>query len=413
MQIFGDGATILKRALMNILAAGVHNHATVLDIADCSGHVAQGNKKDAKYIVGLFEPLMNIIDPAKKLFDLVAFDGASNIQKAGAILAIHFPRVTCIHGTEHGMALFFDDIFKMKELKLLTQFSRECRDKFGSTRHAPTAMFCIRSKNHNGGIILMFVKPCETRMAGKIISLLRLLRLRDALVATSVSTEFKKLKMWTGFTALLQKDELWKFIFAICRATYACMRVLCLADMKVPAMGKLYFYVLQADAMLKEHLPLVESLALRVCTLEGLMALLGEDSILEGEEEDESEDESHDSGEIEIDDDLSVSSAEEEDDDGNFDGLAKKIQKCWDHCRKNLVHVYARAGFLLSPNPTIMALAKEKRTHEYDSAIQHLIGKLLLDPLLVGDARTNALARLIDKFWEEHAHFWNRSGCKL
>ena len=140
-------------------------------------------------------------------------------------------------------------------------------------------------------------------------------------------------------------------------------------------MRKLYFYMLQADVMLKEYLPSVESLALSVCTLESIMAFLGKDCILKGEEEDESEAELHDSGEIEIDDNLYVSSEEEGNDDGNFDGLAKKIQKCWDNCRKNLVHVYAHAGFLLFPHPTIMALAKEKRTNEDDSVIQLLIKK--------------------------------------
>ena len=127
-------------------------------------------------------------------------------------------------------------------------------------------------------------------------------------------------------------------------------RVLHLADMKVPAVGKLYLYVFQADAMLKEYLPSVESLALSVCTSEGIIPLLGEDCILKGEEEDKSEDESHDLDEIEIDDNLSVSSKkEEENNDGNFDGAAKKIQNFWDHCRKKLVHVYSRAGFLLPP----------------------------------------------------------------
>ena len=42
-----------------------------------------------------------------------------------------------------------------------------------------------------------------------------------------------------------------------------------------------------------------------------------------------------------------------------------------------------------------------------------MIEKLLLDPELVGEERDMAKARLIDKFWEEHEHFVNRSGCKL
>jgi hypothetical protein len=36
----------------------------------------------------------------------------------------------------------------------------------------------------------------------------------------------------------------------MCRALYAPMRVLCLADQKMPAMDKLNYYVLQTDRML-------------------------------------------------------------------------------------------------------------------------------------------------------------------
>lgn len=230
---------------MNVLAAGVNNTTALLDIIDCSNHVAKGLKKDARYVASELEPLMLELDPEKTLFDLAAFDGASNVQKAGKILEVIFPRVTTIHGAEHVMSLFFDDIFKRGGLRILTKFSRDCRDKFGSTRHNTTAMFRNHSARYNSGRELLFVKPCETRMGGEIISLLRLLRLRDPLVSTTCSKEFKELKQWPEFCTILQNDDLWKFIFAICRATYAPMRILRLADMKVPGMGKLYYYVRQ------------------------------------------------------------------------------------------------------------------------------------------------------------------------
>ena len=44
LSIFRDSATILRRPLINVLGAGVHNHAALLEIADCTGHVAQGYK---------------------------------------------------------------------------------------------------------------------------------------------------------------------------------------------------------------------------------------------------------------------------------------------------------------------------------------------------------------------------------
>ena len=65
IAIFGDGATHLRIPYINILAAGVHNDAGLLDIADCSGHVAKGYKKDAEYIANLFIPHMERLDPDK------------------------------------------------------------------------------------------------------------------------------------------------------------------------------------------------------------------------------------------------------------------------------------------------------------------------------------------------------------
>ena len=45
-------------------------------------------------------------------------------------------------------------------------------------------------------------------------------------------------------------DDFWKYLFVMCRALYAPMRVLRLADQKSPAMDKLYYFVLQTDRML-------------------------------------------------------------------------------------------------------------------------------------------------------------------
>ena len=50
------------------------------------------------------------------------------------------------------------------------------------------------------------------------------------------------------------QNNLWVYLFAICRVLYAPMCILCLADQKVAAMDKLYFYVLQAERMLPEFL---------------------------------------------------------------------------------------------------------------------------------------------------------------
>jgi len=82
--------------------------------------LAGGGKKDAPYISNLILPLIKMIegkaenDHSKKkpgLVDLVLFDGASNVVKAGKLLAINYPRITALHGAEHVVSLFFRDVY--------------------------------------------------------------------------------------------------------------------------------------------------------------------------------------------------------------------------------------------------------------------------------------------------------------
>ena len=56
--------------------------------------------------------------------------------------------------------------------------------------------------------------------------------------------------MFHSVCQVLMNPNFWKWAFAMCRALYAPMQVLCLADQKMPAMDKLNYYVLQTDPML-------------------------------------------------------------------------------------------------------------------------------------------------------------------
>ena len=50
------------------------------------------------------------------------------------------------------------------------------------------------------------------------------------------------------------QNNLWMYIFTMCRTLYAPMRILCLEDQKVAAMDKLYLYVLQDEHVLPKYL---------------------------------------------------------------------------------------------------------------------------------------------------------------
>jgi len=160
-------------------------------------------------------------------------------------------------------------------------------------------------------------------MAGEHIALLRLLRLKDALKSTVTSAEFLALNDFKVPAAVIGNDNFWKYLFLMCRALYAAMRVLRLADQKTPAMDKLYYYVLQADRMLLQYLKEAEehvsSGALSDVTLDAMTFVSGmseEDAMeVNSVENDDSDDDSDGSS-----DDAEEDMEEEDDEeiDTNF-----------------------------------------------------------------------------------------------
>ncbi len=95
-------------------------------------------------------------------------------------------------------------------------------------------------------------------MAGEQIALTCLLRPRDALKSTINSKEFMDLNNFKSEVFVLNSDNFWLYLFVMCRALYAPMCVLRLADQQVPGIEKLYYYVLQTDRMLLRWLPEAE-----------------------------------------------------------------------------------------------------------------------------------------------------------
>ena len=118
----GDLATIKGMPLVNVIASAFNVPVTVLGVKDCSEHLAKGGKKDASFIANEFLKYLEKHDPMKSRTDIVFFDGATNVQKAGHILEAHYPRISVEHGTEHCLALFFSDISKFTEVLVRNVF---------------------------------------------------------------------------------------------------------------------------------------------------------------------------------------------------------------------------------------------------------------------------------------------------
>ena len=67
LLFLGDGATISRCPLLNILASSTNIQVAVLEIVDFHGCLADSNKKDRTFICNQFLNYMKEIDPAKQL----------------------------------------------------------------------------------------------------------------------------------------------------------------------------------------------------------------------------------------------------------------------------------------------------------------------------------------------------------
>jgi len=279
VSVFGNGATIKKVPLMNFLASSPNNPCALLEIADCTSEMASGGKKSAQYICGLIKPIISRIEMTKTsqfsnhtgVVDLLLFDGASNVQKAAQLVSVAYPRITVIHGAEHVVSLFFKDVFtKVQAFKKMSDFSKRCRNIFGSTHHGPHAIFKNHSMLHNKNVYIGFIKISECRMAGELIGLLCLLRLRKIIKSTIASKEFQEiwLKNFRRECLVLENNEFWKYLFTLCRSLYAPMQILRLADQQIPAMDKLHYYVLQTDKLLPKYLKIAEDDSFRILEMD-------------------------------------------------------------------------------------------------------------------------------------------------
>ena len=212
--------------------------------------------KDAEYIAELFLPWMKKLDPNKQRVDLLFFDGASNVQKAGKILEVAYPRVTCLHVAEHVVSLFFKDLCRTPEVTLLIKAYHKLYAWFSSgSHHAPHAVFKQKSKQVNSGRWVGLLRAADTRMAGYLIAFLRMLRLKDVLMATVSSEQLVGVKQVPeAFKLLFNNNEFWTIVYTICKAVYPMLRLLRLCDSKQPSMDKLHYFYRKITVRVKEQL---------------------------------------------------------------------------------------------------------------------------------------------------------------
>ena len=114
-------------------------------------------------------------------------------------------------------------------------------------------------------------------MAGELLALLCVSRLKDTLRATIVTKEYMKLKQFESLNCLLLQSTFWDLLFALDQAVYAAMMILRVADLKTAGMDKLLYYVFQADRVMNKYLEEAQALATIVVADDLLKALYEND----------------------------------------------------------------------------------------------------------------------------------------
>lgn len=158
-------------------------------------------------------------------------------------------------------------------------------------------------------------------MAGLLLAMLRVLCLKDALQATVTSAPFRQLDAFLDVARVVMNEDFWSLLFLLCRAVYPQLRILRLADQKVPAMDKLAYFITQADRLTPQFLAGAEQNVERLS--EGIMEIIQDTTDIASEELDEEDD--SDMEEDDVDDILGGqlmdedSNSEEEEEEGKVE----------------------------------------------------------------------------------------------
>ena len=87
------------------------------------------------------------------LIHRVTFDGDATVQKAGKLIAEHFPRVTVGIGMEHTVELIFEKFAKIGVINVLILFAKEVGLFVGFVSFFEICQFLFNDSN----ILLLFI----------------------------------------------------------------------------------------------------------------------------------------------------------------------------------------------------------------------------------------------------------------
>ena len=109
MAMLGDFAAIRKTLLLNILGSPTNSPLVVLEVKDSTPQLRLDGKKDETYVSECFLNHLKVLDPTK-----------TYMQIGGEVIGAIYPRIPCLHGVKHSIALVFSDWAKIDIIKVST-----------------------------------------------------------------------------------------------------------------------------------------------------------------------------------------------------------------------------------------------------------------------------------------------------
>ena len=385
VAIFGDGATIKRLPLVNLLASSGTCPSALLEIVDCT--------------------------------------------------KLNYPRTSCFHAAEHLISLFLGDICKLQPVQQLMKFYRLVYSYLGGSRHKLHAVFkkYTRAANQISDSSLILFKLCQLRMGAIFYCFLRMCRVKQPILDTLGCTEAIEANVPMAMKRILQDDDFWKAVVALLRFVAPVLHLLRLSDRKDPGMDKLKYFSRRMVQYMVDNADDINVIFGNTSELhptyptsiwrkldDYLSSSPPPDPHSASPNSATNSPESDDDTVTTLDsdaDDASVGTLEEEDGleappvpSRLEDNFVAEALEAWNKRRPYLEHSYAITGWFLSPANPIM---EDVQTHHGPGdrrTVEALIYKLLLKPQLTEEATRRAKLDLTLSFWKEWKDFQTKQG---
>ena len=412
-SLMGDGATVHKLALFNILGVGAHCRPSILEVCDCKSRLADGQGKDARFLYELFKSHIERI--GARNIDSIFVDGASNVQAAGKLLEVEYPWMSCLWGAEHIVSLWFNDVANEFHVTIIIRVYKRIYKWLGGSVQIPYAVLQRTSAANNeySSSSLALIRASDTRMGGHFIALLRLCRMKQSILDCVVTSQVTKSDFPSALKAIVMKQQFWDVHVLLLRTVAPMLRVLRLADMEQPCMDKLKYFTRMAGKIMRANAQKLEDAFISPDSpqwegsiwddmqqfLGSSAAAIPDDEDFVGKPSTVAPDDVQEPADFLPDfaPTLTKSFA------GNFLLYWKKRLPCLDHD-------YAIAGWFLSPVECVREDVAVNHMGSHKTAMVRILKKLIIPQCDTEAEQLRADAHIISTFWTEWNEFRTKRG---